>query len=96
MKGALSKETTYELHIKFKVISESQYFNLHIKDSGSMFYQVIWTEKIDNNNRGKWIERKITFTPDADIYDEFMIGAAQLVGNDANVAFSLIDIHEVN
>ena len=29
-----------------------------------------------------------------EIYDEFAIGASQLVGDDAHIAFSLIDIYE--
>lgn len=91
----LSKDKKYELHIKFKLFSKSEFFNLHIKDSGSTYFQVIWTEKINYDNSEEWIDRRITFIPDADIYDEFMIGAAQLVGEGAHVAFSMIDIHEI-
>ncbi len=91
----LLKGEKYELHIKFKVNTGGGFYNLHIKDSGSNYYQVIWSEKITNENRGKWIDRTITFVPDANIFDEFMVGAAQLVGEGSYIAFSLIDIHEV-
>jgi murB family protein len=91
----LLKGKKYELHIKFKVNTEGNCYNLHIKDSGSNYYQIIWTERVDSQNRGKWIDRTIIFVPDANIFDEFMVGAAQLVGEGSYIAFSLIDIREV-
>lgn len=90
----LIKGIEYELHIRYKIYSEANFLNLHIKDSGSNYFQVIWSEKIEDYNREKWIDRKIRFIPDAEIYDEFAIGASQLVGDDAHIAFSLIDIYE--
>lgn len=91
----LVKGQKYELHIKFKINTEENCYNLHIKDSGSNYYQIIWSERVDSQNRGKWVDRKIIFVPDANIFDEFMVGAAQLVGEGSYIAFSLIDIREV-
>lgn len=91
----LVKGQKYELHIKFKINTEENCYNLHIKDSGSNYYQIIWSERVDSQNRGKWVDRTIIFVPDANIFDEFMVGAAQLVGEGSYIAFSLIDIREV-
>lgn len=91
----LLKGKKYELHIKFKVNTEGNCYIYIFKDSGSNYYQIIWTERVDSQNRGKWIDRTIIFVPDANIFDEFMVGAAQLVGEGSYIAFSLIDIREV-
>lgn len=91
----LVKGQKYELHIKFIINTEENCYNLHIKDSGSNYYQIIWSERVDSQNRGKWVDRTIIFVPDANIFDEFMVGAAQLVGEGSYIAFSLIDIREV-
>lgn len=61
-----------------------------MKGLGSKVYQVIYTYDIDPNNFGKWIEKEIVFKPNASFYDEFMVGAAQLTGEDAYLAFDLI------
>lgn len=59
--------------------TEGNCYNLHIKDSGSNYYQIIWTERVDSQNRGKWIDRTIIFVPDANIFDEF-IGWRSTIG----------------
>lgn len=82
----LVKGQKYELHIKFKINTEENCYNLHIKDSGSNYYQIIWSERVDSQNRGKWVDRTIIFVPDANIFDEFMVGAAQLVGEGSGVS----------
>ena len=68
---------------------------MHIKDSGSNYYQIIWSERVDKSKSRKMVDRTIIFVPDANIFDEFMVGAAQLVGEGSYIAFSLIDIREV-
>lgn len=83
---------TYRLKLKYKIQTDSPEFNFHIKDSGSRIYQIIHSHKVTADNRSKWVEIDKEFVPDCDFYDEFMIGAAQLKGADAYIAFEYIYI----
>ena len=90
---ALMKGRSYVLIARFKIITESAYLNFHIKDSGSNYYQIIHTYKIEKNNSG-WIEIRTSFEPNSDIYDEFMFGASQIIGNGSFLAIDYIYIVE--
>ncbi len=92
---ALEKGKTYRLHIRFKANTESPIVNLHVKDSGSSYNQVIYQHKTKDIARGQWVEISTEFKPDSHIYDEFMVGASQISGPDAYIAFDYIGIHEI-
>ena len=80
--------------MKFMVRTNDEGYSFYVKGSGSNWKQSIYTFKLNENELGKWIEKNIEFTAESDMYDEFMIGAAQLKGNDAYVAFDNITILE--
>ena len=89
----LKKGCSYILKMRFKVKSDSDTINFHVKDSGTRIYQVIYSHKI-SHTEDNWIEINREFVPDSDIYDEFMIGAAQLCGEGRFLAIDYIDIME--
>lgn len=92
---ALERGKTYRLNIKFRVNTESSIVNLHVKDSGSNYNQVIYTHRTSDIARGQWVELSVEFKPDSHIYDEFMVGASQISGPDAYIAFDYINISEI-
>lgn len=92
---ALEKGRKYRLDIKFRVNSTSEVVNLHIKDSGSSYNQVIYSHRNAGQNKGQWVQLSVDFVPNSKIYDEFMIGASQISGPDAYIAFEYIVISEV-
>ena len=86
---------TYNFQVRFKVKTEAERVNFHIKDSGSELYQVIYSHAISlDETRNNWVECSIDFVPDSNIYDEFMIGASQIRGLDNYIAFEYIHIGE--
>lgn len=91
---ALAKNKTYVFSIRFKIKSNSTYINFHIKDSGSNYYQVIYTYKIPETDNEGWVEISKPFVPNSDIYDEFMLGASQLSGNGNYLVLDWITITE--
>ncbi|MBE6842198.1 MAG: 4Fe-4S dicluster domain-containing protein [Ruminococcus sp.] len=94
LQDKLKSGIKYVLKIKFMIRTNDKVYNFHVKDSGSNIYNVIYSHKVNPDMCGKWIEKEIVFTPDADLYDEFMIGAAQLQGEDAYISFEYIKIGE--
>lgn len=90
----LKRNTTYIFSIKFKIKSESKAINFHIEDSGSHKYQVIHSYKKPENYHSEWVELSVEFVPKSDVFDEFMIGAAQLNGNGNYLAIDYINIYE--
>ena len=94
LNDCLSSKRSYVLKMRFMLRTQAGVYNFHIKDSGSRLFQVIYSHRVEPKNFGKWIEKEIVFTPDAGFYDEFMLGAAQLVGEDAYLAFDSIVITE--
>ena len=91
----LQKGKTYILKIRFRIRTASTVLNIHVKDSGSRLYQLIYSFNLtDVLNGDKWIEKSITFIPDSELYDEFMIGAAQLSGTGNFITFDYINIKE--
>lgn len=89
----LEKGKKYLFVARFSVKTESGVVNFHIKDSGSNYYQIIYTFK-NENKKLKWQEIRGEFIPNSNIYDEFMIGASQISGIDNYIAFDLIHICE--
>lgn len=90
--GPLEKGKTYTLSIRFKVKTNSDYVNFHIKDSGSNYFQVIHYYKVPKNSDEEWVELTKTFIPNSALYDEFMIGASQIIGSGSYIAFDYIYI----
>ena len=90
----LEKGKQYLFKIRFKIHTDDTIYNFHVKDSGSRIFQVILSHRISMNDNN-WIKNEIVFSPDADFYDEFMIGAAQLKGEDAYILFDYIEIYEI-
>lgn len=89
----LRKGCSYILKMRFKVKSDSDIINFHVKDSGTRLFQVIYSHKI-SHSENKWIEINKEFVPDSNIYDEFMIGSGQLYGEGRFLAIDYIDIIE--
>ncbi len=85
---------TYALKIRFMLRTEDTVLNFHIKDSADKSLQVIHSHTVNPAQNGSWIEKTIRFVPNAIYYDEFMIGAAQIMGEDAFIAFDYIIITE--
>jgi len=82
----------YTLKMKFKIKTDAGKYNFHIKDSGSNIYQVIYSHTVKYDDRNNWVEISNSFIPNSDIYDEFMLGAGQLWGNESWLAFDYIYI----
>ena len=94
--GELRKNRKYLLSIKFKIRTDSNMINFHIKDSGSNLYQVILSEDVSGKNNGlTWIEKSVEFVANANIYDEFMIAASLIRGENNFIAFSYINIKSI-
>lgn len=92
---ALSKDKKYIFNVRFKIKTDSDIINFHVKDAGSNLYQVIHTCNVHGKNDGKeWMELSISFEPRSTIYDEFMIGASQIKGQNNFIAFDYINISE--
>lgn len=91
----LDKDKEYILDIKFKINTLSKDISFHIKDSGSRFIQVIHKEIIYDNTGCNWNIVNIKFKPNAKVYDEFMIGAAQISGENNFIIFDYISITEM-
>ncbi len=92
--GILKAECKYKFKIKFKIKTDSQEINFHVKDSGSKYYQVICTHKVSSGDRDDWVSIEREFVPDCAFYDEFMIGASQLKGNERYIAVESLSIVE--
>lgn len=92
-KLALGKE--YTISAKVLVNTQSSILNFHIIKSGSKKVQVIHSENITKKNDGNhWVEFTDVFKPNADYYDEFMFGAAQIIGMQNFIKIAYINITE--
>lgn len=94
----LEKGKNYELAIGFRINTESDVINFHIKDSGSNIWQLVYSKRLvsEERNGRKKICIITKFVPESGIFDEFMISAAHLKGEDNYIAFEYINIQEVN
>lgn len=91
----LEKNKKYKFSISFKTKTDSKIINFHIKDSGSNYYQIINSFKIQGDETDQfWKKLEIEFYPDSDLYDEFMIGASQIKGMNNYIMFEYINIVE--
>ena len=83
----------YKFSIKFKIKTQSDIVSFHVKDSGSMHVQIIRTYNIPTDMPiESWNIVNTFFTPNSNIYDEFMIGASQVSGPENYIAFDYIRI----
>ena len=89
----LKKGKRYLFTARFSTKTKSKIINFHIKDSGSGYYQIIYSFK-KQTDESKTNEVRVEFVPNSNIYDEFMIGAAQMSGPDNYIAFDFINISE--
>lgn len=86
----------YIFTIRFKIRSEYTQINFHVKDSGTGCIQIIYSFKIPEDNHGKkWFEISSEFVADTDLYDQFMVGASQVSGQDNYLMFDYVNITEV-
>jgi len=91
----LMKGKEYLFSVRFKLKSESNVLNFHIKDSGSGLIQIIYSYHIPADSNGaKWVTITERFVPDSHVYDEFMVGASQVKGLDNYLAFDYINISQ--
>ena len=89
----LKRGNEYILKIRFKIKSTSHWLNLHVKDSGSNIFQIVHSCNIEGRNWGnEWIDLEIRFKADSNLYDEFMIGASQVSGENNYIAFQYINL----
>lgn len=79
MENCLEKGRTYILKARFRIKTTESILNFHVKDSGSRIFQLIHSFHVKKNYTG-WNELNIEFIPNADFYDQFMFGAAQVAG----------------
>lgn len=95
MGKALEQNKKYLFSISFKMKTSSHVLNLHIKDSGSNYYQVVYSYNIPDDYSEEMIKLSFEFSPKSNIFDEFMIGASQISGQNNYIAFDYINITEV-
>lgn len=86
---------TYILKMRFKISTDSKVYNFHLKSAGESFYQIIYSHKVTPDDSTRWVEISHKFQADSDIYDEFMIGAAQLSGENRWVALDYVMIDKL-
>ena len=89
----LKKGRRYEFFIRFKVKTDSEYVNFHIIDRKTKRYKIIHTHK-PYSDSSNWITVTKEFTADSDIYNSFMIGASQIIGEDNFFILDSINIIE--
>lgn len=87
----LEKGRKYTLIMKFRLNTASKVLNLHIKASEDSSLQIIGVYKVSANG-GKSEILRLEFVPDCDIYDEFMIGASQISGENNYFALEYLFI----
>lgn len=91
----LTRNKKYKLELKFKIKTLSNIINFHMKDSGSRGFQVVYSYSINDKTGKTWNIVNSEFIVNSDIYDEFMIGAAQVSGDDNFIIFDYIAVSEV-
>lgn len=92
----LCSKKIYEFSIFFKLKTESNIINFHIKDSSSNCFQIIHSYHMPvDKKETDWEELRVKFSPKADIYDQFMIGASQISGENNYIIIDYINIIEI-
>ena len=84
----------YHLFMRFKIQTESQWLNLHIKEAGSKRLQIIHRHKVQPTDAKEWVTISKDFVPNNDIYSEFMVGAMQIAGEGRFLAIDYLYITE--
>ena len=90
----LEKGKEYVLKLRFMLMTKSNNYYFLIKQSMSANTQLIYNHTVNHSEPLGWTEKEIVFSPSSDVYDEFMIGANQLRGEDAFISFDYITITE--
>ncbi len=93
--GCLKPDRQYIMSVRFKVKTLAGQISFHVIDSGSKNAQLVHTEVLPGGSEGlEMISFSEVFTPDADYYDEFMIGARHVSGPNNFISFAYISIIE--
>lgn len=82
----------YLFKIRFKLSTNAPIFNFHLKSAGETLIQVIYSHTVKPIDSTEWAEITHEFVPDSNVYDEFMIGASQLSGENRWLAIDYIKI----
>lgn len=85
----------YRFTIRFKVKTSSKKLTFHIKEALTKKIQIIHTHDVTSKDAENWVEISEVFVPNANVYSEFMIGAAQISGKNSYFVIDYIDISEV-
>lgn len=78
--NTLKKGKKYKFSIKFRVASAASEIAFHVKESKSKRVQIIFTHHISDVDSKEWVCIDQEFVPNYHDYDEFMVGAAQIIG----------------
>ena len=91
---ALDKGRKYRFSIRFKIKTTSPVINFHVKRADKKQIQLIYSHKISPQNAQRWVDISVDFTANSGLYNEFMIGATQIMGEGRFLAIDYIDISE--
>lgn len=92
----LKKACKYKCEIKFQVKSDAACLNFHVKDSGSDLFQMIYAYPLPVEKDANGIVKlSFEFVANSNIYDQFMIGASQITGQERCISFTSIQIMEL-
>ncbi len=96
MARPLLRNRKYDINIKFRIKTTKEYFNFHFSSSSTDKKHIIHTVSLKSEDKtGEKIHNiNLVFEPKSDIYDEFMIAASQLTGNNNYIGFYSIAIEE--
>ncbi len=85
----------YKLLLRFKINTDSNIINFHLRDSITGKIQIIYSCNIERNKaQDGWVNCEKEFKPDSKNYNQFMIGASQVSGENNYITFDYIDIKE--
>lgn len=82
LRYSLQRGVPYRLTMRFKVRSEEEVLNLHIKQAGKPHFQLINSYQIRPEDAAAFREITFDFVPDDEVYSEFMIVADHVTGAD--------------
>lgn len=92
--NSLQKGEKYQLQIRFKLKTDANFLNLHLKEANSKKIQIIYRHKVQPQNAKEWVTLSIPFVSNSNIYSEFMVGAAQITGENRFFAIDYIYIEK--
>lgn len=92
--NTIKADKAYILKIRFKLSTNAPIYNFHLKSAGESLIQVIYSHKVELTDSTKWVEVSHEFVADSNVYDEFMIGASQLSGENRWLVIDYIKIFE--